>query len=140
VLVHGGFYPAFSAKHPDGLGDLPARGWHTGGGKKLERARRFLRVRTVSPSGEFVKLGEETAESAPWASVYDGRYGFAFYGHDPLGAVRRSPHALGIDTSCVFGGALTAAVLNDGRPPSAPELVSVPAARAYADRRFPTRE
>ena len=48
-------------------------------------------------------------EALFWARVYDGNQGFAVYGHTP-NEIRRDKHALGIDTGCVYGGKLTAAI------------------------------
>ena len=143
IAVHGGFFPKFFADHPEGIGhNLPAM-WHKGGGKKMDRMRRFLRVRTVSPAGEMVALGDETPECRQWSEVYDGREGFAFYGHEPFDEVREDRHAMGLDTSCVFGGKLTAAVVRTGTLLAAGkaekatdiELVQVPALKKYKDRR-----
>ena len=76
-----------------------------------------------------VTLGEETPETRQWADVYDGRYGFTFYGHEPFTSVRKSTHATGLDTSCVFGGELTAAVLDGWTARESVTTVSVPAVR-----------
>jgi diadenosine tetraphosphatase ApaH/serine/threonine PP2A family protein phosphatase len=142
IAVHGGFYPKFFVDYPDGIGEIPAL-WHKGGGKKMDRARKFLRVRTVGTDGGMVQLGQEDATTVQWADVYDGREGFAFYGHEPFESVRESRHAMGLDTSCVFGGCLTAAVLRTGtlkesngqeRQLTDIELVQVSALKKYKDR------
>ena len=70
-----------------------------------------------------------TAEDRHWSDAYDGRFGLVVYGHSASGTVRRSEHAIGIDTGCVFGGRLTAAVVEAGR---LVELVSVRARATYA--------
>ena len=49
------------------------------------------------------------------------------YGHEPWREVREDAHAVGIDTGCCFGGALTALVLEGG----ARSFVQVKAAREY---------
>lgn len=55
--------------------------------------------------------GERTPEGFPvridWAKTYKGPE-FVFFGHQVYLRPYRRTHALGIDTGCVFGGALTA--------------------------------
>jgi hypothetical protein len=136
ILVHGGMFPAFFEKH-GALGEVTA-GWHRGGGKRMDRMRRFLRVRHIYKPGSFsakgkpvdgqmVSLGDEGESTQDWAEWYDGREGFAFYGHAPQrdGQPLANEHALGLDTGAVFGGKLTAWVLEDGQPPQAGHMVQV---------------
>lgn len=144
ILVHGGMFPAYFDKHGE-IGDVPVD-WHKGGGKRMDRMRRFLRVRHVyNPGvlsakgkdigGNMVSLGDEGENTRNWAEVYDGREGFAFYGHAPQrnGLPLAHEHAMGLDTGAVFGGKLTAYVLKDGQPPKAGRFVQVEASRSYAD-------
>lgn len=125
ILVHGGMFPAYFAKHGE-IGEVPVD-WHKGGGKRMDRMRRFLRVRHVyrpgalskkgkPVDGQMVSLGDEGEQTQNWADWYDGREGFAFYGHAPQksGNAVMHAHALGLDTGAVFGGRLTAAVLDSG--------------------------
>jgi len=122
ILVHGGMFPAYFEKHGE-IGNVPTD-WHKGGGKRMDRMRRFLRVRHVYKpgalskkgkpvDGQMVSLGDEGESTQNWAEWYDGREGFAFYGHAPQrdGLPLAHDHALGLDTGAVFGGKLTAFVL-----------------------------
>ncbi|HJQ30668.1 MAG TPA: metallophosphoesterase [Pyrinomonadaceae bacterium] len=72
-------------------------------------------------------LGEdrESRKGTPWYEVYDGEK-MALFGHWPAHEPRRGPRAIGLDTGCVYGGRLTAYVIETG------EFVSVPALRPYA--------
>ncbi len=45
-----------------------------------------------------------------WAEVYDGTQGFIVSGHHPFEEPKICEHAVDIDTGCVYGGKLTAAV------------------------------
>lgn len=63
-------------------------------------------------------------KGAPWYEVYEGPQTVLF-GHWPSREPRRGPHALGLDTGCVYGHRLTAYIIETS------ELVSVPARRAY---------
>lgn len=127
VAVHGGIPPSFSKNYPEGIGDIPAE-WHKGGGKKMDRLRRFLRTRYVNPAGDMVAMGQEKPEDMFWAEIYQGEYGTAIFGHDPSadGTVRFFPNAVGLDTGCVFGQNLTAYCLEDGL------TLQVKAGRQYA--------
>jgi hypothetical protein len=152
VMVHGGMFPAYFDKHGE-IGDVPAS-WHKKGGKRMDRMRRFLRVRhvykpgTLSAKGKdiggnMVTMGDEGDDTLNWANWYDGREGFAFYGHAPQKSGNPVLHnyALGLDTGAVFGGRLTAAVLSEDDQGTGTrfacsighvQLVSVAASRAYA--------
>lgn len=136
LVVHGGLYPRFFEKHGE-IGEVPSD-WRKGGDKRLERMRRFLRIRTVSEAGEMVALGSETPTSVHWSTRYDGREGYCFFGHDPQldpAVPLRAPHALGLDTGCCFGGALTAALIEPGSDVRAATFVSVAARSRYAEPR-----
>lgn len=129
IMVHGGMFPAYFDKHGE-VGEV-STDWHRGGGKRMDRMRRFMRVRHVYKPGTFskkgkpvdgqmVSLGDEGESTRNWADWYDGREGFAFYGHAPQrnGKPVLHSHAMGLDTGAVFGGRLTAAVVDHE-----PELV-----------------
>ncbi len=117
IAVHGGFFPRFFNLYPQGLDDerlLKKENWQRGGGKYMGRARRFQYVRYINTeTGDMLPLNEETNETPHWGELYDGREGFAFYGHQPYhdGQPKVWKHAVGIDTACVSGMFLTAAVL-----------------------------
>ena len=58
--------------------------------------------------------GEEDDSSIFWADLYDGNEGFVVYGHQSFKEPKKSKHALGIDTGCVYGNKLSAVVFNSG--------------------------
>jgi diadenosine tetraphosphatase ApaH/serine/threonine PP2A family protein phosphatase len=137
LVVHGGIYPRFYESEVT-VGE-PPRDWRRGGGKPMDRRRRFLRIRQVDSEGNMVGLGDETAECVHWSSRYDGRDGFVVFGHDPQLSPPeplRAAHAMGIDTGCCFGGRLTALVVESGARASDGSIVSV-AGKRYADPRKP---
>ncbi|MGE3483460.1 MAG: metallophosphoesterase family protein [Nitrospira sp.] len=138
LAVHGGLFPAYF-DHYHSLPSASPEDWHKGGGKTVDRMRRFLRIRHVykpgalssqgkDVSGQMVELGNEGPSTQRWADWYDGREGFVFFGHDPSrsGEPIKYRHAIGMDTGAVFGGRLTGAILEDGADPSAVRFVSVP--------------
>lgn len=138
LMVHGGLFPSYFDKYP-GLPEL-SEGWQKGGGKQMDRARRFLRVRHVHrETGEMVTFGEEGDHSQPWTERYDGREGFVFYGHDPqrTGVPLVGPHSIGLDTGCVFGGPLTGVMVEDGR---VVDTISVSTGRKFREWLEPTSE
>ena len=76
---------------------------------------------------ELRTLGDDrtSRKGTPWYEVYDGP-ATALFGHWPARQPRISKHAVGLDTGCVYGGQLTAYVIETS------EFVSVAAAAAYA--------
>jgi hypothetical protein len=75
---------------------------------------------------ELRTLGNDrtSREGIPWYEVYDGDQ-VVLFGHWPAPEPRRGPHAIGLDTGCVYGGSLTGFILETA------DLLSVPAHRVY---------
>lgn len=101
--------------------------------KYSNRHRELLMLRAFSKRGGFLSLDkfqaltEEAKASAMWGNHYDGRFGHAYFGHQPwLDGPKRYPNATGIDTGCCHGGALTAVELGTG------EEIRVEALEVYA--------
>jgi hypothetical protein len=91
----------------------------------------LMTIRGMTPDAEPTTL----RESRPWGELYKGPLHVVF-GHNAWLAPQIHRWATGIDTGCVYGGALTAMVLLAGEavPPSDQRmgvLVSVPSARPY---------
>lgn len=63
-------------------------------------------------------------EGTPWAAHWNGP-GRVVFGHDAVRGLQRTGTAVGLDTGCVYGKALTGLLLPED------DLVSVPAKQAY---------
>jgi len=70
----------------------------------------------------------ERRRGVPWYEVYRGPKTILF-GHWPAKTPRRGAHAIGLDTGCVYGGRLTAFIIETG------EFVSVAARERYLGKR-----
>ena len=70
---------------------------------------RLRYIRRTGSSWTRVPKGKECETDVLWATVWNGDRTI-LYGHTPLTAPRFDPKAIGLDTGCVYGRALTAAV------------------------------
>lgn len=113
--VHGGFLPEMRlteeevAREQDALVEL-----------------RWIRKK----NGGWISVPKEKKKKGDvlWAEKWNGER-LVLYGHTPLREPRIDPFAIGLDTGCVYGGALSAAVWDAGSW----EIVSVRAKRKYAE-------
>lgn len=133
LAVHAGVLPSVRA-WPEG--ETAFEDLHPEQQKRVLTGALFLR--DVDARGRFVPLGEQVPGQRFWGDAYDGRFGHVVHGHSATqGTVRHHGFSTGLDTGCVFGGLLTAAVWHGAvitaRPPD--ELVHVPARQAYASWR-----
>jgi hypothetical protein len=120
--------------------DLPGHGVrvvHAGvvPGVPIERQspRTLMYMRCLGPQNEPIEKRGDTL----WGARYREAPHVVF-GHNASPEPQIHPCATGLDTGCVYGGKLTALVLDEGEPPPrvkdrAGALVSVAARRAYAD-------
>jgi hypothetical protein len=103
-------------------------------GKRKKFAMQMLRFRFADSEGRMVPLSDcDPSEHSFWADDYDGRFGHVFFGHEPFVGDEPGhfPHATGLDTGCVFGGSLMAAVFEPGD--KSPSFVSEPARQKHAE-------
>ena len=114
AAVHGGFLPHMHVN-----------------AEEVERERdaivdlRWIRRK----NGEWRPVPKEKKkkDDVLWAEKWKGDR-FVLYGHTPVEEPKFDPRALGLDTGCVYGGALTAAVFRGGEW----TIESVKARRRYA--------
>lgn len=80
--------------------------------RKKDKAQ-ILRLRFLDENQNFVSFGKENKQSVFWTDAYDGNQGFAVYGHQVFDQPKENKYALGIDTGCVYGNQLSAAIFTD---------------------------
>jgi predicted phosphodiesterase len=105
-------------------------------GHALSEQESLKTLRYVRHEGDHwvpVPKGKERRGDRFWAELWNGDRTI-LYGHTPRDAVRFDRKAIGLDTGCVYGGSLSAAVWADRRW----QIVDVKARRTYA-RRSPWR-
>lgn len=91
VFVHAGF--------------LPSQPWQKQG------VDITTRIQAINKNGEIIKRSE-AEDSLTWADQWCGPP-FVVYGHTPRSEIYKLKWSVGIDTSCVLGGYLTAYILPD---------------------------
>lgn len=110
VFVHGGF--------------LPNKPWQT---QPLEL---ITSIQVIDKKGKAAKRSD-APNASPWADSWHGTP-FVVYGHTPRPNVLDRPGSMGIDTGCVYGGHLTAYIIEDK------SLIEVRAHKTYAhSKRLP---
>lgn len=74
-----------------------------------------LWIRCITPAGSAVGIGKESPEDTYWAESYDGKFGHAYFGHQPFKEARPHAfsHATALDLGCCYGHFLAAAVVSD---------------------------
>jgi hypothetical protein len=97
-----------------------------------QSVQHLVTLRSISETGE-----PSSKWGPPWGARYVGPPHIVF-GHNARKDPQLHPDATGLDTGCVYGGALTALVLPQGSAPPPPDerrdvLVAEPARHAYAN-------
>lgn len=108
IVVHGGVLPD---------GSCPR-----------DAALELRYIRRDGSGWRMVPRGKEKPDDRFWSEVWDGDR-VVVYGHTPQREAKIDRSAIGLDTGCVYGGKLTAAVFEG---PGRWTLTAVSARRAYS--------
>ncbi len=95
TIIHGGLQPGINLDSAH-----------------IDELQLTTRISYLNHEYKYVKPRDKENHVYLWSDIYDGREGFVVYGHHVFDKVKRDKHSLGIDTGCVFGGKLTAAVFS----------------------------
>lgn len=122
IIVHAGVPPKMKKLPPTSLRTV----------KQLSPAKRkqalwMEDIRYVTRAGDPVPKGKERKRDVYWAEMYDGRFGVAYFGHQPFRFEERPVsfrHAVALDLGCATGNRLAAALLVPGM---FPEYIVAPA-------------
>ena len=87
-----------------------------------QRPYDLMNMRSIRKDGKASKAYDD---GEPWPTFWQGPE-LVVFGHDAIRGLQQHPHAIGLDTGCVYGGHLSALIL-----PSK-QIVSVPARKSWA--------
>ena len=129
TVIHGGLSSKIHCK-PKHL--LDSKSFSS---KRRAQIKSLMYIRYLRRDGT-VPTHNETRGLVPWQDLYDGRFGWVVYGHQPTSHVLHNGKTIGIDTACCYGNRLTALVQE---PDSQIYWESVSARSFYANCSPPKR-
>ena len=100
AVVHGGFLPQMPVTAEDVE-------------REKDVVHRLRWIRKTNGAWTYVPKDKQKPNDVLWSEKWRGPR-FVLYGHTPVRKPKFDRFALGLDTGCVYGGALTAAILTDG--------------------------
>ena len=115
AVVHGGFLPQMQVTQDEVE-------------REKDVVHRLRWIRKSNGSWKYVPKEKRRKGDVLWSEKWRGDR-FVVYGHTPLREPKFDRCALGLDTGCVYGGSLTAAILENGKW----KTVSVAAKKKYAE-------
>lgn len=115
TAVHGGFLPGMRVTEEDIA-------------REQEVVPQLRWIRKKNGEWKHVPKEKKKKDDVLWAEKWTGER-CVVYGHTPLQEPKFDERAVGLDTGCVYGGKLTAAVRSQGGW----EVVSVAAKKKYAE-------
>lgn len=74
---------------------------------------KMTKVKHIDAKDNSELLSKKDKDSIFWGDVYEGEHGFIIFGHNKNDNIIQKPHCLGLDTGCVYGGKLSAALIED---------------------------
>lgn len=106
---------------------------------KLDRGHMSMiaHTRYLDINGRFIDLTQKDRRASFWSDVYDGSEGFVLYGHQVFKDPKIDRYSIGLDTGCVYGGHLSAAVIplkGDSFDTKSIEIVQQKAKRTYSSK------